>query len=245
MQIFYVKPHCNKNIGGTIVTYKYLYVRKAIYDEKPTNKFSKFRDLSRLIKIYKLPYLIMMILILITLTSFFVISRFYSINSYIQGVVIAISIIFLYIHILGEKYIYNASVRKQELEERDREYEDYILCIWSTFKKYGINSDEKLQILKGECQEQIKGRKDKLFKVNNKVFDLFLGVPLGALIASIIYSDSDAIFSGIIYILLIGCITLGAIKFYEFIEYFTLDYYKDNYLLDMINEMFYSEKFKN
>lgn len=96
--------------------------------------------------------------------------------------------------------------------------------------------------LKIECEATIKMREDKFAKINTKFVDMLIGAPLGALIASVIYSDSKAFPTAIGAITLVGLAILGLIKLVNLINYYSEAYFKDKYLLDALNELEYYDK---
>lgn len=121
-------------------------------------------------------------------------------------------------------------------------YEQYITDVRNILLKHGIDTPEKVMKLKTECETTLKVREDKYIKINSKIIDMFIGVPLGALIASIIYADSDTVPTAIGALILIGLTILGVAKLIKTISYYSEGYFKDKYLLDTINELDYSEK---
>jgi F0F1-type ATP synthase assembly protein I len=141
-----------------------------------------------------------------------------------------------------EKYLYNDSAREIELSKVNQSYSEYVSSIWNILQNHGVDTPEKLLKLKAECEAALKIREDRFTKINNKIVDMLIGVPLGALIASIIYANSNAAPIAIGVVILIGIIILGVVKLFKSIEYYSEGYFKDKYLLDAINELNYSEK---
>lgn len=156
--------------------------------------------------------------------------------------IIIIVLISVLSQIPREKYFYNDSARTSELSERMWNYEQYVSDIWGILRNHGIDTPEKVMNLKTECETILKMREDKFAKINSKIIDMLIGVPLGALIASIIYNDSDAVPVAIGALALIGFAILGVVKLIRTIGYYSEGYFKDRYLLDAINELDYSEK---
>jgi hypothetical protein len=145
------------------------------------------------------------------------------------------------IQIPREKHFYNDSARSNELDEKMKDYNQYVSSIWAILQNHGIDMPGKLMKLKTECETTLKMREDRFSKINSKIVDMLIGVPLGALIASIICTDSDAVPVAIGALILIGLAILGVVKLIRYINYYSEGYFKDKYLLDAINELDYSE----
>jgi Kef-type K+ transport system membrane component KefB len=183
------------------------------------------------------------------LASLFLSLLFYIIGfiKYPSSPVVLIPMIFtifivILISVQRERQIYNESVRSQEISEIEKNYMEYLLCVMKTMTSYGIDTPEKLQKLKVECEAALKKHEEKMVKINSKIFDMLIGVPLGALIASIIYSNSNTLPAAIVAIIIIGLAMIGFIRLIGYIEYYSEGYFKDKYLLDAINELDYYEK---
>jgi len=141
-----------------------------------------------------------------------------------------------------EKHLYNNSVRTGELSRQMEYYEQYIKDIWMILHKYDINSPEKVKALKTECGTVLKAREDKYSKISGKVVDMLIGVPLGALIASIMYADNNTIPTAIVALIVLGFMSLGCVKIIRSINFYSEGYFKDKCLLDALEELDYSEK---
>ncbi len=223
------------------MTYKYLNIRRAIYEKDPASKLKSVRSLADMIRLFRLPYWIMLGVLLLAIFILVIISIINYRSPYVFIPVIMIVLVSIFSQIPREKYLFNLSARADELSEQMQYYEQYISDIWSILRDYGINSSEKVMKLKTECEIALKIHEDKFTRINSKIADMLIGVPLGALIASIIYADSDVVPIGIGVLILIGLIVIGVVKLIRSISYYSEGYFKDKYLLDAINELEYSE----
>lgn len=224
------------------MTYKYLVVRREIYEKDPSSKINSYRSFSDVAKLFRRPYKIMLGLLLIALIGLASIAIFAPNSPLVWPLLIIITAIILLSQIPREKYIYNESARANELSEKMQDYEQYVLEVWNILRNHGIDNPDKVQKLKTECETTIKMREDKFAKVNSKIVDMLIGVPLGALIASIIYSDSKAVPSAIGAIILGGLAILGILKLISLINYYSEGYFKDKYLMDAIKELDYFDQ---
>jgi hypothetical protein len=213
-----------------------------MYEKKPADKLNSFRSMADMIRLFKLPYWIMLGGLFIASIFLIIIGLQSPQSPFIWIPIIIIVLVYIVSQIPREKYLYKDSARSDEVSEKMKNYEQYICDVWNILHKHGINTPEKLNTLKIECEKTLKIREEKFDKINSKLSEMLIGVPLGALIASIIYAGSDAIPVTIGAIVLIGIIVLGVIKLIKSINYYSEGYFKDKYLLDAINELIYSEK---
>lgn len=153
-------------------------------------------------------------------------------------IIIGVSVL---LEILPEKYLYNISERGIELSEKKQHYVECIKAVHRILIEHDINTYKKLEKLKLECESILKAWETNFSKTNSKVIDMFIGVPLGALIASIIYANSNAVIGSIVFVILTGIIVLEAVKLIKFINYYSEGHFKDKYLLNAINELDYSD----
>ena len=70
---------------------------------------------------------------------------------------------------------------------------------------------------------------------------MLIGVPLGALISALIYKSegSDIIVTQIISIIVIGLMIIGIANAIKKLSYYSDGHFKDQYLLDALNESEY------
>jgi hypothetical protein len=60
------------------MTYKYLEVRREIYEKNPSNKINSYRSFSEMMRLFKLPFWIMLGILVITFISLVAITIFAS-----------------------------------------------------------------------------------------------------------------------------------------------------------------------
>lgn len=224
------------------MTNKYLDVRRELFEQNPSSRLNTYRSLSDMVRLFKRPIWIMIGALIITIIGLIVVTLFFPESPFIWVLISSIFIITLFIQIPREKYLYNESERANELAEKKQDYEHYLVAVWKIFRNNGIDNSKKVMKLKIECEATIKMREDKFAKINTKFVDMLIGVPLGALIASVIYSDSKAVPTAIGAIILGGLAILGLIKLINLISYYSEEYFKDKYLLDALNELEYYDK---
>ena len=199
------------------MTYKYCLVRRAIYENDPTSKLKKRRSLKDMKRLFKLPFWIMMFLVICSLISIALILLF-KFNT-------------MLVSIMEE--------RNKEIRIKECEYEEYINNVREILTELGVNTPNKIEKLKEECEEILIKRNNRFSNINNRIIDMLIGVPLGALIASTIYADTKTQNEGIVLILSIGLILFIIIQIAKVWQYYTDANFKDRYLLDVLNELSY------
>lgn len=225
------------------MTYKYYLVRRAMYENDPTSKFKKWRSLKDMKRLFKLPFWIMMILIICSLIFIALIfaCKLNSILIYIPYCIIIFAAFVL--EIPREDKIYHMEERNKEIQLKEMEYEDYINNVKEILTGLGINTQDKIEKLKEECEEILNKRNNRFSNINNRIIDMLIGVPLGALIASTIYADTKTQNDGIALILSLGVILFIIIKIAKIVQYYTDANFKDKYLLNALNELcYYNDK---
>lgn len=223
------------------MTYKYQYIRHDIYEKNPASKLKSYRSLKVMAQLFKLPYWILIGITFCSLVSLLILTIINPYNKFMLIPMIVIFLVYMIIPIIREKFIFNDSARTDELSDRNKNYNEYISEVKSILTEHGIDSSEKLINLKTECETAIKTCEDKYSKINSKIIDMLIGVPLGALVASIIYKNNDAVPASIVAIIVIGLSILGIAQLIRIIQYYSEGYFKDKYLLDAINELEYSK----
>lgn len=221
------------------MTYKYCLVRRAIYENDPTSKLKKRRSLKDMKRLFKLPFWIMMFFVICSLISIALILlfKFNTMLIYIPYFVIAlVSFVF---EIPREDKIYHMEERNKEIRIKECEYEEYINNVRKILTELGVNTPNKIEKLKEECEGILIKRNNGFSNITNRIIDMLIGVPLGALIASTIYADTKTQNEGIVLILSIGLILFIIIQIAKVWQYYTDSNFKDRYLLDVLNELSY------
>lgn len=224
------------------MTRKYLYIRRAMYEENPFDELNHYRSFSDIKKLFKLPNWLFGVIILVS-TAFTVYFILFDRSNLLiiipTGCIFLVSIVS---NVVKEKHLYNQESRSQELSEQMKEYKQCVQNIVHILHRYEIDTPEKVNILRKECESVIKAHEDKYSRINHKIVEVFVGVPLGALVAGIIYMSKDVTFDAILILIIIGGIILGAAKLIKSILFYSENYFKDVNLLNIIRELQYSEE---
>ena len=224
------------------MTYKYIFIRRAVYEKVSDKKLKRTRTLKEIKRLFKLPYIILLILLAIAIISTIImlIMQIPIIYTFIpMGFLIVSSIVF---EISPERRIYNMEEREKEVDEKIENYKEYLKSVNEIFIENGIDTPEKLSLLKAECISSIETSKSQFSSINAKLFDMMIGVPLGALLAIVIENKDESQINSIIALMIIGALILLTIKALNFIMSISDAVFKDRYLLDAINELEYDMK---
>ena len=223
-----------------MATYRYWDVRRDVYEQcsnKPMKKYRSFADMKKLFKKSYWTVLILMIVFFLCYIALFLFAP-----NFLYTLIPAIGIFVLAVigELFGEK-MYNSAERKKELSEKSSCLEQYVTNIKNVLESHGINTKSQREVLKKECEGRITQHNKSYRSVSNKVFDMLIGVPLGALISALIYKSesSDIIVTKIIIIIVIGLMIIGIANAIKKLSYYSDGHFKDQYLLDALNELEY------
>lgn len=136
---------------------------------------------------------------------------------------------------------YNQKARKNELDTIDEKYKQYLNNTYIIFKNNGINTRKELAALKNECNFIFDKRENKFKILSNKIFELLIGVPIGALISSLVDKNDALLHTKTILILMLGISIYVIITTAKYISYYTEGYRKDRRLLDAVMEISHND----
>lgn len=223
-----------------MATYRYFEIRRDIYEQCSNKTIKKYRTFADMRKLFKLNYWLMLIGMLICLISFITILLFLPDTFYWLIPVGAISLL----SIIGEVFdnrMYNPAERHKEIKEHRANLVMYIENIQTTLIRHGIQTKDQRDTLRKECEQQLSTHNANYNAINNKVFDMLIGVPLGAFISALIYKSESAnlIISQLFTIVILGLMIIGVSNILNRITYYSDGRFKDQYLLDVLNELDY------
>ncbi len=221
------------------MTYKYLDIRRDIYNECSKMQIKKYRSFNDMKKLFKWSY--WAILICIPLFSVLGLVLLFSLPNTIYWIIplAMITVLSVIVEVKSES-MYNPSERKKEIDTNNEYYNSYIKKITKIFKSHGIVNSKQIKTLKEECSKALSNNEKQYRLVNSKIYDILIGVPLGALISSLIYKNNEAIVEQIICIMAIGGLGLIFTKAIKKLLYFSDGHFKDQFLLNVLNELEYS-----
>lgn len=222
------------------MTYKYLMVRRDIYENCSDKKIKKLRTFKEIRNLLRKFHWIILALTSLSLIAFITITILPINNLWLLIPVVIVIASAIISEVYTDKN-YNKEARAKELSERYIAYEEYITSIKEMLEKNKINTDQKIQFLKEECTKVLERHEQKYLSVRSRIYDMLIGVPLGALISSLIYKSEETLINEILYIIIIGILIICLSRIIKLIRFYSDGYFKDRYLLNALNEIQYSE----
>ena len=224
------------------MTQKYSEVRREIFNKCSNKELKKTRSFADMRKLFKRSYWIILILMLLALIAFLVLLFAIPGSLYCAIPVVIIFLVSFVAECCKDK-MYNHDQRQKELSEANEIYNRYITAIKNVLMDCGIDSEKKQQKLKCECEARLEAQEKPYNSVSSRAFDMLIGVPLGALISSFMYKDDgDAVAVQILALIMCGLIIIGFAKGMKTMRYYSDGYFKDQYLLNILNELEYHQK---
>lgn len=220
------------------MTYRYYNVRREIYNDSSEKELNKNRTFKELKKLYKPFHWIIFSLMILSLVAFIIVAIAVD-NKLWCSIPLLIIIVCDKLWDSKAERFYNKEEREKELKSIDSAYEEYLKTVKNILINNGIDTKEKCKCLKEECLSVFTQRELKYSILNNRVFEITIGIPIGALISTIISNDTDTITIQAAAFLLIGIVIYALISFSKFITYHTSGYWKDEQLLNALEEMDY------
>lgn len=223
------------------MTYKYYDIRREIYDkcsDKTLKRTRSFKDLRRLFKWHAW---VIMSLLPVSMIAFIILVYAFPEKPYYL-IPCAAAFIVTAIWEFRSERIYNAGERYRELEEVKHNYLQYIRNVKGVLNSCGIDSRKKLDALKNECNARLASHTKPYKSVSSTTYNMLISVPLGAVVSSIIYRNSgDTAVAQIVGLLMFGLIIIGFCKGFKAFTFYTDGYFKDRYLLEVLNELDYTD----
>lgn len=223
-----------------MATYKYMNVRRDIYEKCSDKKLKSFRSFSDIKRLFKGWFWILLLLMVLCLLSLVVLTLIFPNKFYYLIPTAVFAVIVILVELFGHR-MYNSSEREKEKAEQNANLEEYVRDVESVLKSNGINTKEQISALKQECHQRIDLYKEKCKSINSKIYDVAIGVPLGAWVSAIIFKSSseDTLITNIIAVILLGFMIIGIVNAVNQLRYYSKGYFKDQYLLDALNELEY------
>lgn len=223
-----------------MATFRYLDVRRDIYDQcskKVPRKYRTFADMRRVFTIKCWLLFIGMIVNFIV----YIIFAVFRTNSFYWLCSFAITLVLNFLAELWSDSMYNPLERSREIEEHRENLERYIEVIQTILSSNGIETKAQRDVLRRECEQQLSIRKNGYIFVSNKAFEMLIGVPLGALISALIYKSegADIVLAQVATIVILGFMLIGILNIFRIITYYSEGRFKDQYLLNVLNEIEY------
>lgn len=220
------------------MTFKYYVIRRAICEEKPDKELSAKRSFETMKKIFNLSYWIMFAFMLLSIISIIVIHFSRIDDNFIFIPMLVVITLCIFQENISEKIIYKYDKRQKEIEEKQKQYKEYVQKVLKLLNDNTITDDKTYECLKKECSDRLQKFQEKYSLRNRTVSGLLIVTPLTAIIANIMnanYSFSN----GMLFVLSCGIIFLGLIQVYKAIDYLVFGLAKDEYLFKVLCDLEY------
>ena len=223
-----------------MATYRYWVIRSGVYDLCSDKTLKKNRTFADMRKLFKRSYWLLLVGMLICLIVFVGLFLFFR-NSFYWLIPVGITFLLSLIGELFGSRMYHPLERKREIEEHSDNLKKYIEDIKTTLNSHGIYTKDQRDTLRKECEQQLSLHNSRYKSVSSKVFEMAIGVPLGAFISALIYKSegADVIISQLLGIVVLGLMIIGVFSILKKITYYSDGHFKDRYLLDALNELEY------
>ena len=223
-----------------MATYRYWDVRRDVYEQCSNNPLKKYRTFADMKRLFKTSYWLILIGIIVCLIAYVTLFLIFPGRLY-WLIPVACTFILVVISEIFSGKMYNPSERKKELDKKSANLDKYIENIKTILAAHGIVTKEQREVLKSECENQLSLHSKNYKSVSNKVFDMLVGVPLGAFVSALIYKSesADIVIEQLFVIIILGLMTIGAANVFKKITYYSDGHFKDRYLLDILNELDY------
>lgn len=224
-----------------MVTYKYLEVRREIYNKCSDKELNSFRSFRQMLKVWNRSYWASLIGMLFCLVTEIVLSII--LQNKLWGMIpLGVEMVLLVVIEVRSDKMYNPPERKKELDDDKKKYEKYVENIKKTLDACGIRTSRLRVILREECVAELEKYNKSYSFISDHVIEMFIGVPLGALISSLIFIDKQAVVDHIAVLVMLGVMIIVFIKVAKKMAFFWNGYFKDQYLLKALKELEYCEE---
>ena len=223
-----------------MATNRYWAVRRDIYTHCSNIQLRKNRSFHEMKQVFKWSYwgmLIGMIICLSALLSPLFASSKYSWVSIIG--IIGILVLSVVSEILGDK-IYHPAARQKEIDEQESCLDSYLKTAQQVLVSHGIKNQNMRECLRQECQQRL-AQYNKATTFNSRISDILIGIFLGFTVSAIVTKseNSDTALTTIVALLVVGLAIVGIVRIIKRISFYSEGGFKDQLLLDVLNELNY------
>lgn len=220
------------------MTIRYYNIRREICNDHSDKKLNRLRTFKEIVELFTPFHWIIFIIMVLSFVSTIVITIAFD-NKLWNAIPFFIIILCGWIWNNKAESLFNQKARQKEIDSINSDYETYLENIKIILIKNGINNKERFNCLKRECLSIFEERDKKYSFLNNRVFDLLIGIPLGALISTTSNVDSKGIPTYVVAILLMGIVVYSFILISKHISYYTKGYWQDGKVLIALDEIEY------
>ena len=221
------------------MTYKYYSIRRELNEANPEKGLKGFRTFEEMKKLFNAFHWTIFVIMILAMIAFIVLAVI-PINHLFALIPVGIVYICLFIYEVKGDSLLNPEAKQEELEKHDKAYSEYVDNVKEILEKNGINTKAKRELLRTECESVLEGYEKKFNNPKERIIDVAIAVPLGALISSLIKKDGDALIPVVLAVVIIGIMIVCMLKVIKKLYFYSEGYFKDRQFLNALTDVEYS-----
>ena len=223
------------------MTYKYYSIRRELNEANPEKGLNGFRTFDEMKELFNSFHWAIFITMIVSMLAFIVLALL-PINNLFSLIPVAIVYLCSFIYEIKGDSLLNPKAKQEEIEKHDKAYSEYIDRVKEILDKNGINTKEKRELLRNECETVLEGYEKKFNNPIERIIDIAIAVPIGAFISSLIKKSSDTVVPVVFTVVIIGIMIVCILKVFKKLYFYSEGYFKDRQLLNALTEVEYSFK---
>lgn len=221
------------------MTYKYFSIRREINETNPERGLKGYRTFEEMKKLFSVFHWTILVLMILSLIAFAFLALS-PINDLFALIPVAVVYFCSFIYEAKGSSLLNPEAKQEEIEKHDKAYSEYIDKVKEILDKYSINTKEKRELLRNECETVLESYEKKFDNPKERIIDIAIAVPIGAFISSLIKKDSDTIVPVVFAVIIIGIMIVCILQVFKKLYFYSEGYFKDRQLLNALTEVEYS-----
>lgn len=143
------------------MTYKYYNIRRELNEANPEKGLNGFRTFDEMKELFNSFHWAIFITMIVSMLAFIVLALL-PINNLFSLIPVAIVYLCSFIYEIKGDSLLNPKAKQEEIEKHDKAYSEYIDRVKEILDKNGINTKEKRELLRNECETVLEGYEKSL-----------------------------------------------------------------------------------
>lgn len=220
------------------MTHKYYSIRRELNESNPEKGLKGFRTFEEMKKLFNVFHWTIFVFMILAMIAFIVLAVI-PINHLFAFIPVGIVYICSFIYEVKGDSLLNPEAKQEELEKHDQAYSEYVDNVKEILERNGINTKAKRDLLRTECESVLESNEKRFNNPRERIIDIAIAVPIGALISSLIKKD-DALIPMVFAIVIIGIMIVCILQLFKKLCFYSEGYFKDKQLLNALTEAEYS-----
>jgi hypothetical protein len=220
------------------MTHKYYSIRRELNESNPEKGLKGFRTFEEMKKLFNVFHWTIFVFMILAMIAFIVLAVI-PINHLFAFIPVGIVYICSFIYEVKGDSLLNPEAKQEELEKHDKAYSEYVDNVKEILERNGINTKAKRELLRTECESVLESNEKRFNNPRERIIDIAIAVPIGALISSLIKTD-DALIPMVFAIVIIGIMIVCILQLFKKLCFYSEGYFKDKQLLNALTEAEYS-----